>query len=110
VLASRVLSSVGTVVVMIAADVPLTAPLVLAMLSLGIVITWLSNVIPLGLGVADGSNYALYGVLGSTGAAGLLFTMVNRARTLVLALLGLSVMLVASLAASAARRSQGMRA
>jgi len=98
VLASRLLNSLGTIVVMVAADVPLTAPLVLAMLSIGIVITWLSNVVPLGLGVADGSNYALYGALGSTGAAGLVFTMINRARTCVLALMGLTVMLVANVA------------
>jgi hypothetical protein len=98
VLLSRVFNWAGTIVVMIAADVPLTAPLVLAMLSVGILITWVSNVIPLGLGIADGTNYALYGVLGSTGPVGLVFTMINRARTVVLAVLGLSVMLLASLA------------
>ena len=98
VLGSRALNWAGTVVVMIAADIPLTAPLVLAMLSVGILITWLSNVIPLGLGLADGTNYALYGVLGSSGPVGLVFTMINRARTVVLALLGLTIMLIADLA------------
>lgn len=97
-LASRMLYLVGTIVVMIAAHVPLTAPLVVANLSVGILITWMSNLIPLGLGVADGSNYALYGVLGSTGPVGLAFTMINRARTCLLAMMGLTVMLIANLA------------
>jgi hypothetical protein len=97
VFASRCLNWAGTIVVMIAAGVPLTAPLVLANLSVGILITWLSNVIPLGLGIADGTNYALYGALGSSGPVGLVFTMINRVRTVVLAGMGLTVMGLASL-------------
>lgn len=94
---SRCLNWAGTIVVMIAAGVPLTAPLVFAMLTVGILITWMSNVIPLGLGIADGTNYALYGVLGSSGPIGLVFTMINRTRTVLLALMGLTVMAIANL-------------
>ena len=82
---------------MIAALVPLTPSFVAANLSLGILITFLSNVVPLGLGIADGTNYALYGVLGSTGPIGLIYTMINRARTVVLAAMGLAVLLIANL-------------
>ena len=96
VLGSRVLNGLGTVVVLHAADIPLTAPLVIASLSVGILVTWMSNVVPLGLGLADGTNYMLYGLLGAAPVAGLLFTMVNRLRTVVLALLGLSVMAIAN--------------
>ena len=53
--------------------------------------------VPLGLGLADGTNYALYGVLGSTGPVGLVFTMIGRARTCVLAAMGLTVLLIANL-------------
>jgi len=93
---SRLLNWGGTLVVMYACDVPLTAPLVITMLSVGILVTSISNVFPLGLGIADSTNYALYGALGSSGPVGLLFTMVNRTRTVVLALLGLGVMTLAS--------------
>jgi hypothetical protein len=79
-----------------AADIPMTAALVIATLSVGILITWLSNVVPLGLGVADGTNYVLYGILGASPVAGLLFTLVNRVRTIVLALMGLAVLAIAS--------------
>ncbi|CAN5895289.1 hypothetical protein BH11MYX3_BH11MYX3_31040 [soil metagenome] len=101
---SRLLYATGTIVLMVVAGLPLTMPLVLATVSVGILITWVSNVVPLGLGIADGSNYALYGALGATGGAGLAFTMVNRARTIVLALLGLTVMGVSSLALDDSRR------
>ena len=96
VLGSRVLNWVGTIVVLYAADIELTAPLVVASLSVGILITWMSNIIPLGLGLADGTNYMLYGLLGAAPVAGLLFTLLNRLRTVVLALLGLMAMLIAN--------------
>lgn len=93
---SRLLNWSGTLAILIAADIPLDAPLVVAVLSVGILITWISNVIPLGLGLADGGNYALYGVLGATASTGLDFTMINRMRTCVLAMMGLVVMAAAS--------------
>ncbi len=96
VIGSRVANLAGTVVVMHAGNIPLTAPLIVASLSVGILVTWLSNVIPLGLGIADGTNYVLYGIFGATPIAGLLFTMVNRFRTVVLALSGLLVMAIAN--------------
>jgi hypothetical protein len=96
VLGSRAISWVGTVIVLHAADIPMTGPLVIASLTVGIVITWMSNIIPLGLGIADGTNYVLYGLLGANPVSGLLFTMINRLRTVVLALMGLSVLAVAN--------------
>jgi hypothetical protein len=96
VLGSRAINWIGTIVVLHAAEIPMTAPLVVAMLSVGILITWMSNVIPLGLGIADGTNYVLYGILGAAPVAGLLFTLVNRLRTVVLALLGLTIMAIAN--------------
>ncbi|MDB4958772.1 MAG: flippase-like protein [Myxococcales bacterium] len=96
VLGSRVFNWTGTVAVLYAANIPMTASLVIASLSVGILITWMSNVIPLGLGLADGTNYALYGLLGASPEAGLVFTMVNRLRTVVLAMLGLAIMTLAN--------------
>ena len=97
VVASRVCHSFATILVLHAAGVPFTAPIVICMLSVGILTTWLSNIVPLGVGLADGSNYIMYGALGSTGAAGIAFTMVNRTRTCVLAGMGLAVMTIANL-------------
>ena len=92
---SRLFNWLGTIVVLHACGIAMSAPLVIAMLSVGILVTWMSNVIPLGLGVADGTNYALYGILGASPEAGLVFTMVNRLRTVAIAAIGLTVMALA---------------
>lgn len=98
VIGSRVLYSAGSIALIAAVGIPLTVPIALATVSVGLLITWISNVVPLGVGIADGGNYALYGALGATGGAGLMFTMVNRVRVIVLALMGLTVMGVSTLA------------
>lgn len=97
VIGSRVLHFVATIAVLRAAAVPMTPPIVIGMLSVGIIVLWMSNIVPLGLGLADGTNYILYGALGASPVAGLAFTMVNRTRTCVLAAMGLSVMFIANL-------------
>jgi hypothetical protein len=95
VVASRVLGWVGTIVLLHAASIPMQPVLVVAMLSVGILVSWLSNIAPLGLGVSDGTNYILYRMLGAAPQAGVLYAMVNRLRTIVVALMGLAVMAIA---------------
>jgi len=89
---SRLLNMAGGVVILVVVGHELTGALVLGTMSVGILITWISSVIPLGLGLADGSTYALYGALGSSPGGGLEFAMINRVRTVVLASIGLTVM------------------
>ncbi|MBX3162767.1 MAG: flippase-like domain-containing protein [Deltaproteobacteria bacterium] len=95
---SRVCSWIGTIVLLRAAGIELTLPLVLGVLTVGQLLMWLSNIIPFGIGLYDSGSYALYGALGASGAEGMGFAMVNRVRTCVLALIGLSVMFVAGIA------------
>ena len=95
--ASRVLYSVGTVAVLYAAGIPVSASIVVASLSIGILVTWIANLVPLGIGVADGGNYVLYAVFGTAASAGIVFAMINRIRTILLALVGLVVMAIANL-------------
>jgi hypothetical protein len=94
VIGSRCFNWLGTIALLHAADIPMTPAIVIASLSVGILVTWMSNVIPLGLGLADATNFALYGLLGATAAAGLVFTMVNRVRTVLLAAIGLTALAV----------------
>ena len=93
---SRSLNWVGTLVMLYAAGLPVTAPLVIGILSVGMLITWISHIVPLGLGIQDGGNYLLYRALGAPGLAGVDFTMVYRARTCLIALIGLCVLAVTS--------------
>jgi hypothetical protein len=103
---SRALTMFGGIVILIATDTELTPALVFAQLSIAIIITWASNVVPLGLGLADGGNYALYGAIGASPAAGLEFAMINRVRTVVLASMGLAVMTTANLFDRATREAR----
>lgn len=92
VLLSKSLTWTATITLLAVIDVPLTVTVVLGVLSIGVLITWISAIVPLGLGISDGSNYVLYNLLGATGAQGLLIAMLNRARSISVALLGLGAM------------------
>jgi uncharacterized membrane protein YbhN (UPF0104 family) len=92
---SRLISWLATGVVLHAVGVAITPTLLVGVFSCGILIAWVANAVPLGLGIADGSNYALYDVLGASGFHGVFVTMFGRARSIVLALCGLTTMGVA---------------
>ncbi|MDQ3333575.1 MAG: flippase-like domain-containing protein [Myxococcota bacterium] len=93
---SRALNWIGTIVMLYAAGLPLSAPMVVGILSVGQLITHVSHIVPLGLGIAEGGNYLLYRALGAPGLAGLDFTMVYRARTCLLSAIGLTVLAITS--------------
>ena len=90
--ASRLCSWSATTVVLHALGVSLSAPLLVGVFSVGVLIGWMSSIIPFGIGIADGSNYALYRVLGAGGTHGVFVTLLGRARSLAIATLGLLVM------------------
>lgn len=92
VLASKLLSWSSTIALLSVIGVPLTTAMILGVLSIGVLISWIAAIVPLGLGIADGSNYVLYNLLGATGAQGLLIAMLNRARAFSVAILGLGAM------------------
>jgi len=92
VIASKLVNSTTTIVMLHVTGVPLHPSLVIGVLSIGILIAWVSAIVPMGLGLADGGNYALYAALGATGMNGMTMTFVSRARTVSFALIGLVVM------------------
>lgn len=89
VVASKAVAITTTVVLLDRAGVDVTPPLVIGIISVGLLITWVSQIVPMGLGLADGGNYALFGLLGATGVEGMAVTMVTRARSVTVAMLGL---------------------
>jgi uncharacterized membrane protein YbhN (UPF0104 family) len=93
---SRFLNWVGTLVMLYAAGLPVTVPLVIGIFSLGALITWISHMVPLGLGLAEGGNYLMYRAFGYSGVTGLDFTMVYRARTVLLSAIGFAVLAMTS--------------
>lgn len=90
--AARLCSWTATTIVLYAVGVEIHFTLLAGVFSVGVLIGWMSAFIPFGLGVADGGNYALFNVLGAAGASGVFVTLLSRARSLTLAMLGLLVM------------------
>jgi uncharacterized membrane protein YbhN (UPF0104 family) len=92
ILASRAVTYCATMTLIHAVGVDVSFALFIGVVSVGVLIQWVSSVVPLGLGLADSGNYALYSFLGAGGTHGLFVTMLNRARSFAVAILGLAVM------------------
>jgi uncharacterized protein (TIRG00374 family) len=92
VIAARVLSWVEACVVLHAVGAELTVSLVVVTLSAGMVIDGVASVVPLGIGVSEGGNYALFDVLGEPPSIGVGAALVTRGRRAVMAVVGLVVM------------------
>ena len=90
--ASKLVMYTSTIILLIAVDIDLNPALVIGVFSVGVLIQWISSIVPMGLGLADGGNYAMYKVLGSSGPHGMAVTMLNRARSVSVAILGLGAM------------------
>ena len=84
----------SSITLVAAVGVPVSPTLIVGVLSVGLLIGWISQVVPMGLGLQDGGNYALFGILGATGPQGLLVAMLQRARSVSVAMLGLGVFVV----------------
>jgi uncharacterized membrane protein YbhN (UPF0104 family) len=89
VIGSKLVSWTSSIVLVAAVGVSISPTLVIGVLSVGLLIGWIAQIAPLGLGLQDGGNYALFGILGATGPQGLLVAMLQRARSVTIAILGL---------------------
>lgn len=100
---SKLVTTCSSLVLLRAAEVDLSLALFVTSMSLGVLIQWVSQIVPMGLGLADGGNYALYDLVGASGAHGVIVTMANRARSLAVAILGLGAMAIMSILQRIAR-------
>ncbi|MCC6999820.1 MAG: flippase-like domain-containing protein [Deltaproteobacteria bacterium] len=99
------LASQGEILLVLhALGVPLPLGFALSMMASSLVIRWVSAVVPFGVGVSEGSNYALFDLLGMAPVAGLVLALVQRARQLCFAALGLVLL---ALAQARGRKRQG---
>ena len=97
-LISRLVAWIATIVVLGSIGVTLHMTVIIGVLSVGVLISWISAIIPFGFGIADGGNYALFDALGASGAHGVFVTLLNRARTISIALIGFAIMAIAHFA------------
>lgn len=63
-----------------------------AMVSAGVVLGWISSVVPLGLGVAESGNYALFSALGAPPSYGVTLALARRINQIVFAGIGFALL------------------
>lgn len=63
-----------------------------AMLSAGVVLGWLGQIVPMGLGVAEGGNFALFSALGAPPTFGVALALARRVNQILYAAVGFAVL------------------
>jgi uncharacterized protein (TIRG00374 family) len=64
----------------------------LALLSAGVLISWISTIVPMGLGISEGGNAALFTLIGAPAALGLALALARRVNQVVFAAVGFFVL------------------
>jgi uncharacterized protein (TIRG00374 family) len=104
IIASRILTWVSIWVILAAIGYRASVGEIAALLSAGVVIGWVSTIVPLGVGVTETGNYALFHALGAPPAIGVALAVVRRIIHLVYA--GLGFVLLAIWRASSTARTR----
>ncbi len=94
IVASRLVTWCSTLLLIHGLGVAITPTFVIGFLSVGVLIQWAASIVPMGLGLLDGGNYALFALLGASADKGAILAMLNRARSLCIAIAGFAVMAV----------------
>ncbi|HSD87959.1 MAG TPA: lysylphosphatidylglycerol synthase transmembrane domain-containing protein [Kofleriaceae bacterium] len=64
----------------------------LALLSAGVLLGWISAIIPMGLGISEGGNVALFALIGAPAPLGLALALARRVNQVVFAIIGFFVL------------------
>ena len=64
----------------------------LALLSAGVLLSWISTIIPMGLGISEGGNVALFTLIGAPPSLGLALALARRVNQVVFAVIGFVVL------------------
>ncbi|MBA3452220.1 MAG: flippase-like domain-containing protein [Deltaproteobacteria bacterium] len=92
VVVSQLLQRGAVLVTIFATGYTLGVPQLIAILSAGVLLAWISNVVPLGIGVAEGGNFALFAALGAPPSLGVALALAKRVNQIVFAALGFGVL------------------
>jgi uncharacterized protein (TIRG00374 family) len=87
--ASRALTWLLIGLLVYAAGGPTSIGFLAAVFTAGQVITWIANLVPLGIGVAESGNYALFYILGANPAVGVTVALARRVTYILYAAIGL---------------------
>ena len=103
--ASQVLQRLAVWVILVAAGYSLSAGQLLAILSAGVLLGWLSSIVPMGIGISEGGNGALFALIGAPSALGVALAFARRFNQIAFALLGFAVLAVDRLASQLVTRT-----
>ena len=92
VIASQLIQKLVTWATIVAAGYHLSPAQIIAVLSAGVVIGWISTLVPLGLGVAEGGNAALFSIIGAPLSLGVALALARRVNQIVFAIIGFGVL------------------
>jgi uncharacterized protein (TIRG00374 family) len=90
--ASQVIQKALTYVTVLAAGYALGPGQFLALLSAGVLLGWIATIIPMGLGISEGGNVALFALIGAPAALGVALALARRVNQVVFALLGFTIL------------------
>ena len=89
---SQLAQKATTYATVLAAGYALSPGQFLALCSAGVLLGWFSAIIPLGLGVSEGGNVALFQLIGAPAPLGLALALARRVNQIVFAALGFAVL------------------
>jgi uncharacterized membrane protein YbhN (UPF0104 family) len=89
---SQLIQKALTYVTVLAAGYELGPGQFLALLSAGVVLGWISTIIPMGLGISEGGNVALFALIGAPTALGVALALARRVNQVVFAILGFTIL------------------
>lgn len=89
---SQSLQKALTYLTVLSAGYSLSAGQLLALLSAGVLLGWISTIIPMGLGISEGGNVALFSMIGAPASLGLALAFARRVNQIVFAVIGFSVL------------------
>lgn len=89
---SQTLQKFLTFLVVYAAGYTLSPGQFLALVSAGVLLGWISTIIPMGLGISEGGNVALFGLIGAPASLGLALSLARRVNQIVFATIGFIVL------------------
>jgi uncharacterized membrane protein YbhN (UPF0104 family) len=89
---SQALQKFLTFLVVFAAGYTLSPGQFLALVSAGVLLGWISTIIPMGLGISEGGNVALFSLIGAPASLGLALALARRVNQIVFAAIGFIVL------------------
>ncbi|HET9620827.1 MAG TPA: lysylphosphatidylglycerol synthase transmembrane domain-containing protein [Kofleriaceae bacterium] len=107
--ASRLTSTALSLVILYAVGESITLGFIAAYTVGGFIVYMVSTLVPMGVGVSEGGNYALFRALGENPARGVTLVLARRVTTILYAAIGL-VLMTASETVRRARERQGSKA